>query len=118
MWLLFPVLCIESIANQAHDFRIHDRNLYKMKLESIAGTHIPQNALVVINGEGNPQELYLAHRKGWVCTSAQFDDATYLNRVKSAGARYAIVNKHRYSGRLLYRNVYEDEDFIIFDLEF
>ena len=118
MWLLFAVICVESLANQAHDFRIHSRNLYKMKLESIVGNHIPQNALVVINGEGNPQELYLAHRKGWVCTSAQLDDATYLNKVKSAGARFVIVNKHRYLGRLVYKSVYDDEDYIIFDLKF
>jgi hypothetical protein len=118
MWLLFTVICVESLANQAHDFRIHNRNLYKMRLESIVGDHIPQNALVVINGEGNPQELYLAHRKGWVCTSAQLDDATYLNKVKSAGARYVVVNKHRYLGRLVHKSVYEDEDYIIFDLKF
>jgi hypothetical protein len=89
-----------------------------MKLESIVSDHIPQNVLVVINGEGNPQELYLSHRKGWVCTSAQLDDATYLNLVKSAGASYLVVNKHRYLGRLVHKSVYEDEDYIIFDLKF
>lgn len=112
------LLCLESVANQQHDFRIHDRNLYKLRLTDIVHQYIPQDALIVINGEGNPQELYLSHRKGWVCSSEQMCDSVYLDRIYNSGARYAIINKHRMQEACLEDAVFEDNDFVIARLEF
>lgn len=105
----------ESIANQQHDFRIHDRNLYKLKLEGILDRYIPRDAYIVINGEGNPQELYFSHRKGWVCTSDQLSNPVYLSRVRNSGAAFVVVNRHRTDTEVEGKELYRDDDYKIIE---
>lgn len=112
------VLCIEGVANQQHDFRIHDRNQYKMTLEDLMNAHVPSDALIVITGDGNPQGLYLSHRKGWVCSSEQVCDFNYLSKVNAAGAKFLVVDKHKVNLSCSHTVVFENADFVIARLEF
>ena len=63
---LVILFLIESIANQQHDLFVKKSETYKLTLENIISQHSSRNDLVAINGNGNPQELYLSHRKGFV----------------------------------------------------
>ncbi len=118
IWVFALGVVVEGLANQIHDFRIHQHNLYKMKLEHLAADYVPKGELIVINGEGNPQELYLSHRKGWVCESARLHDAAYLKGVFSSGARYVVVNQHRFNEDLPFELIYSDEDYFIYKMNF
>lgn len=112
------IVCIEAIANQQHDFRIHERNRYKMTLERLMEDNVPEDALIVITGDGNPQGLYLAHRKGWVCSSEQVCDFNYLRKVSAAGAKFLVVDKHKVNLVCSHPVIFENTDFLIARLEF
>ena len=60
------LLVLEAALNQQHDFGVPDSELPKLGLEQLAEEHIPSDGHVVLIGEGNPIELYLLDRKGWV----------------------------------------------------
>jgi 4-amino-4-deoxy-L-arabinose transferase-like glycosyltransferase len=65
--LYIPILtfCIfESVINQQHDFVLPDREKYKLQLPILADQTSHLNDKIVINGNDNPQMLYLSHRKG------------------------------------------------------
>lgn len=82
----------ESIANQQHDFRINDSELYKLELEKLVDEVAEQDALICVNGNGNPQQLYLAHRKGWVVSDAEIQNMAFLDSLQQLGCRIAVVD--------------------------
>jgi len=106
----------ESVANQQHDFFIKKSEIYKSKLESIADSVSQRNDLIVINGNMNPQQIYLSHRKGFTCTDAQLLDSTYLKSIAVENCRYVFINKHTFQGTLPLTRVYRDDDFDVFKL--
>lgn len=123
-WLLLVVLLTgvtESIANQQHDFFIKDSEKYKLTLESITDTYSGRNDLILINGDGNPQLMYLAHRKGWMCSNDQLSDTTYINAVVNKSCRVAVINKHSEPNTAYldstFNKVFDNDDFRIFALE-
>lgn len=67
-WAALALLAIlvEAGLNQQHDFRVPDGEKPKLELATLAQDHIPLNGHVVVVGEGNPLELYLLNRKGWI----------------------------------------------------
>jgi hypothetical protein len=108
-------ISIESIANQQHDFRIHQRNLYKLELEGILDSlGAKREDLIVINGEGNPQELYLSHRKGWTCVSNELNDIEYLNALEEAGAKYVVVKPNEWVETVPLTLVFENDHYRIY----
>ena len=98
-WLLMLLIAIEAIANQGYDFKYNHKEAYKLKLSALANRFIPQKALVVINGNSNPQELYFLHRKGWNIHTNQLSNS-FLGSIKQYGAAYLIINKHSAEDRL------------------
>ncbi len=118
VWVLAFAVVVEGLANQIHDFRIHKHNLYKLQLEQLADRFIPKGDLIVTNGEGNPQELYLTHRKGWVCASPKLLDTNYLRRVFDSGGKFLVVNKHRHEQPLPFKLIYSNEDYFLYELNF
>jgi hypothetical protein len=109
------LLCtIESIANQQHDFFVKDSERYKMKLEAVADSLSDRNDLIAINGNGNPQLIYLSHRKGWNCDDSQLSDSLYVQSLADKGCRYLFINKHTFTGELKWPVVYSDFDFSIY----
>ena len=57
---------LESGLNQQHDFWVPEGEKVKLDLVNLAQDQIPSGGHVVVIGEGNPLELYLLNRKGWV----------------------------------------------------
>lgn len=118
-WLYISILFFgigESIANQQHDFFIKDSEKYKLSLENMMDTISKPDDLILINGNGNPQLIYLSHRKGWNCSDEQLLDTSYLSTVISKGCKYIIVNKHsQKDADLLFKKALENDDFIIYN---
>ena len=94
-WLIIAasIACVESIANQSHDFILKRKELYKLELEAQVNQQVPTNALVVINGGANPQQLYFAHRDGWTCTNEQLMDTSYIHQASLLKAAFVIINR-------------------------
>ncbi|MBI1265911.1 MAG: hypothetical protein GC193_00630 [Cryomorphaceae bacterium] len=116
-WMVAIVLAgmFEGLANQQHELFIKESEKYKMTLEGIADIHIPKDALIVINGNGNPQQLYLAHRKGWNISNEEAQSVDFISSLKAKGADYLILNR---SSKIEFAidPVYSDDHYQIFDL--
>lgn len=90
--VLLAAIGIEGIANQQHDFFVKDSERYKLELENFVDQFSNSDDLMVFSGSGNPQQLYLAHRKGWVGYCHQFDDSASLSGFIDHGAKFLVIN--------------------------
>lgn len=119
--LLLFAITFESIADQQHDFRIKESEKYKLRMESIADLIIDKNALCVINGGENPQQIYFLHRKGWSVETNKLTDPIFINYLDDNHCKYVFINKHNGmpSGGVhgVGRIVYNDKDFVIYKFE-
>lgn len=120
-WILLALLILgvgEGIANQQHDFFNKSSERYKLELEQIMDKISDKEDLVTINGNGNPQMMYLAHRKGWNCSDEQISDESFLKGVIERNCKFIIINKHYYANiqnlSLPFPVVFESDDFVIF----
>ena len=115
--LLLAIGMVESIANQHHDVIIKETEKYKLELENIADKVTAKDDWIAINGNANPQQMYLAHRKGWTINDAQISDERFLKSIASKGCKFLFVNKHYTKSR--YKKsavIYADEHFIVYAL--
>ena len=119
-WLFVSLIVVgvsESILNQQHDFFIKKSERYKLELESIADLVSSKNELIAINGNNNPQQIYLTHRKGWTCNDSDIADESFIKEIYKKGCRYIFINKNS-SVRLVNRKVvFNNENFIVYDLK-
>ena len=90
---------------------------YKLTLESITANHINKDELVAINGNGNPQELYLSHRKGFVISNEDLMNPKKIKSMRFKGCKYIIVNKHSYNRKLEYNEIFDNKDYKIYEIE-
>lgn len=115
-WIfIFLILdcCIESIGNQQHDFFIKEKEKYKMEIAEVMKAHTG-DGLVMINGKGNPQLLYLAHRKGWSCTKEEIENEEFMAGKIAEGCRYLVVDLHEWPDFSMGGwEVWRDENFVI-----
>lgn len=119
-WIFLTVLFLgvgESIANQQHDFFIKKSEKYKMSIEQIMDKVSSRDDLILINGNGNPQMIYLSHRKGWNCMDEQLSDTSYINKIISSNCKFIVINKHSNVDlnkmTLSFKKVFENDDFLI-----
>ncbi|GAB4247638.1 MAG: hypothetical protein Kow0027_09550 [Saprospiraceae bacterium] len=117
--LLLLVVLAEGIGNQQDAFRIRDDEKPKLSLETIADSLSQRQDLVAFfTDDGNPQELYFAHRKGWVSNRAELLNPDYIELLRSKGCRLIFINRRQWAdehppGLPL---VYEDENYWVFGL--
>ncbi len=114
--LAIALVSLEAIRNQQPDFFNPENDLYKLRLEAIADQVSAKTDLIVVNGNGNPQQIYLAHRKGWTCDDGQLGDANFLAEVAKKGGKFVFANKHSFAQNLPFARVYDDADFAVYDL--
>ena len=93
-WVFIVLTAIEAVANQVHDFRYNRNEAYKLRLRSIGVTYIPQDALVSINGNSNPQELYFLKRRGWNLSDESMCNGKKRKSLMEQGCSYWLFNKH------------------------
>lgn len=91
-WGLISILAIESVANQQHDFFVREEVAYKMQVEPLMNEFSDQNDKIVILGSGNPQLLYLSHRKGWLRSKDQLINEAEVSRLRKEGAKYLLID--------------------------
>lgn len=91
---LLILITLEGVANQQHDFFLKESEKYKLNLESFLDLHISRENKIAINGNGNPQLLYLSHRKGWVCSDNQVNELGFLKSLKLKGCEYLMLVKN------------------------
>ncbi len=106
----------ESILNQQHDFFIKDSEKYKLELETIADKVSTKNELIVINGNDNPQQIYLTHRKGWTCSNSQITDESFIKNIQKKGCRYIFINNHTYNQSINKKIVFANENYTVYDI--
>jgi hypothetical protein len=92
-WVLMLCISIEAIGNQLYDFRLNSSEAYKLGLGPVADQYIPTDALVAINGNSNPQELYLLGRKGWNLSDETLRQKAMVNELRGKGCSYLVINK-------------------------
>ncbi len=117
--LLLLAVAVESIANQQDAFRIKKSELPKLQLEAIADSLSQRSDLVAFYAQtGNPQELYFAHRKGWLLNAAQIGDETHLSDLAKRGCRLLFINKKQWGKQAtpLAEVVYEDDNYLVFSI--
>lgn len=109
-WVLMLCISIEAIGNQLYDFRVNKSEAYKLGLGPIADRYIPTDALVAINGNSNPQELYLLGRKGWNLSDETLRQKAMVNELTGKGCSYLVINKRTLvglpdCGKIIYNGV-------------
>ena len=107
---------IEGIANQQQDFFINNKEKHKLELEQIADKFSDRDDLIAINGNGNPQQIYLSHRKGWNLSNNELNNQLLLDEIKSKGCRYLIVNKYKFTTKLDKEIVFSNDAYCVYKL--
>ena len=92
-WVFMLLISMEAIGNQLYDFRLNRSEAYKLELGHLAERYIPTEALVAINGNSNPQELYLLGRKGWNLADQSLRQKALVNELTGKGCSYLVINK-------------------------
>ncbi len=115
MYLLVFIGVMEGVLNQQHDLFIKESEVYKMELPSFVDRFSNNEDLFLFNSNGNPQELYLAHRKGWVCYQEELINPNYMQQVLERGGKYLVFNK-RYPlpEALDYPKIDENDHYLVF----
>jgi len=115
-YLVLAVIAIEAILNQQHDFRLKQEEIYKTQLEALADQLTEKSDKIAITGGLNPQEIYFIHRKGWSLFNKEILDHDKIAKIKTQGCKYLFVNKHTLNQTLPYREIYSDENYIVYKL--
>ncbi len=112
------ILCVgilESIANQQHDFFIKSQEYPKLELEKIFDGFSSKTDLIAVNGNGNPQLIYLTHRKGWNANNEDFKNLKFLQNLQNKGCKWILIEKNEWIQSLNnFQKVFENERFIIY----
>lgn len=115
--ILLIFISIEGIANQQHDFRIKEKDLYLLKLESELDEISHRDDLIIINSSKYPTPMYFAHRKGWVNSNEMINDPSYINELKDKGLKFIVILKSGFGTEIKleqYDRVLENEDYCIY----
>ena len=92
--ILIFAIALEVILNALPEFRVKDSEKYKLGLETVCNRYTSPTDLIAINCDKNPQQIYLAHRKGWNITNQEASDPIFLESIKQKGCKILIINKH------------------------
>lgn len=95
--ILLVAIAIEGTINQQHDFRIKEKNLALMNLESDLDGFTDREDLILINSGDYPTPMYFAHRKGWVASNEQLLKSGYLDSLQRKGLKAVVILKNSFS---------------------
>jgi 4-amino-4-deoxy-L-arabinose transferase-like glycosyltransferase len=116
-WVFMLLISIEAIGNQLYDFRLNRSEAYKLELGHLAERYIPTQALVAINGNSNPQELYFLGRSGWNLSDDTLRQKHVVNDLTAKGCSYLVVNKRTLSNLPDYgKIIYDGADYQLIQL--
>jgi hypothetical protein len=87
-----------------------------MELEAIADSISEKDDLIMINGNNNPQLMYLAHRKGWNCNNNQVRDTSFIHNIAGKGCKYIFINKLTLNQELNFKTVFSNDNFKVYKI--
>ena len=114
--LVLFLIAGEGIANQHHDFHLNRKEVYKLRLETIADSVCSRNDRIAVTGDMNPQQIYFINRRGWSLPVSRIKDAGYIESIRNKGCRFLFINTHELAAPLPYTLIYSDGDFIVYRL--
>lgn len=114
--LITFIFTAECIGNQQNDFFIKDSEKYKLSIEKFISPQIKKHDLILITGNGNPQLLYLSHRKGWIYTDEPLISDDYYTKLKQKGCKFFVVDKNSIIHKISLSMVKQNEHFAIYRL--
>jgi hypothetical protein len=116
--LILVGIC-ESLNNQKSDFVIPQSEMYRMSLEGIMNRFSTKDDLILVNGNGNPQMMYLSHRKGWDCVDWQVTELRHIIKIVKPNCKFIVINKNDNKElkelELPLDKVFENQDFLIYN---
>jgi 4-amino-4-deoxy-L-arabinose transferase-like glycosyltransferase len=115
--VLLIAISIEGIANQQHDFRIKEKDLYLLNLETELDKISQRDDLIIINSSNYPTPMYFAHRKGWVNSNEMIQDSSYINELMDKGLKYILILKSSFGTEIeleQFESVLETKDYCIY----
>jgi len=117
--LLLIAGVVEALYSQKSDFFIPPSEEYRISLEGIMDRISKRDDLILINGNGNPQMMYLAHRNGWNCVDWQVTELRHIQKIVNRQCKFVVINKHNNAElkelKLPLEKVFENQDFAIFN---
>jgi hypothetical protein len=112
----------ESLAGQISDFFIPPEEKYKTELEGIMDSLSDRNDFILTNGDGNPQLLYFANRKGWTCAGWELTEVRHIRKIISPRCGFIVVDRHAGIEMkdlvLPLETAFKNQDFIIYRTRF
>lgn len=114
--VIVAAIIIESLANQQHDFRIKDKELYLLNLENLCDNISIRNDLVAFSGGPGYQQMYFAHRRGWSLEYTEWNDPARIRSIKQKGCRLLFINKKDSAEKLKYEIIFENENYTVYKL--
>jgi hypothetical protein len=90
-----------------------------MSLEGIMNRFSTKDDLILVNGNGNPQMMYLSHRKGWDCVDWQVTELRHIIKIVKPNCKFIVINKNNNKElkelELPLDKVFENQDFLIYN---
>ncbi|MFY7970733.1 MAG: ArnT family glycosyltransferase [Flavobacteriales bacterium] len=117
IFTLLAVGMLEGIINQQHDFFIKNNQRYKLTLEDMVNQLAEPTDLIAINGGGDPQLIYFAHRKGWSFDEEEANTDKFWLAYQEKGAKWIIFDRHLFQTPLDFPVAFENEDFLVYQLQ-
>ena len=117
--LVLLVIIFEGTLNQQNEFRIKESECYKLDVESIADQVSKPNDLIAINASnGNPQDLYFTHRKGWVRNEKTLTSNWFQNEIREKGGKFIFINRNYWTGEydMNLELLFENDNYWVFKL--
>jgi len=116
--VIITIIVLEGILNQQHDFFLKPAEIQFESLEATLDKYTGRGDLFVINSGDYPTVMYFAHRKGWLATNGQLQDARFMQEIKSNGCKYILIVKHLYGTDtgLPYNRVFNNEFYTLYRL--
>jgi hypothetical protein len=120
--LILSVCIFESVYNQVPDFFVPKSEEYKLTLEQILDCISSRDDRIITNGNGNPQMLYLAHRKGWSCVDWEITELRHIQKVANRSCKFIVIDRHASDEldklKLPLKSAFENDDFRIYHTRF
>ena len=114
--LLLAGIVMEGLLNQMHDFRVKDKEMPVVALESVLDRVSMSSDLILINSGDYPTPMYFAHRKGWISSNEHISNEGYREELISKGLKYIVILKRTFGSDIALPEeiVFTDENYTIY----
>jgi 4-amino-4-deoxy-L-arabinose transferase-like glycosyltransferase len=95
-FILLLIISLEGILGQQHDFRIKEKEMALLSLETELDKISATSDLILINSNNFPTPMYFAHRKGWVMSNEEITDTEKIAGLKQKGLKLIVILKRSF----------------------